>query len=226
MISGERGFIGSHMRQYDLPDVLFHCAWHGSRTRNEDQTPNILMSLKYIVKAHDAGIERFVLLGSQAEDGFGPYSEAKRALKRIMHDTGLNFVWAKLFSVYGPGDHPDTLISKVIYKLLHNEPIRLTKCETIWDYLYVDDVCKGLQSVALSGIRGTISIGSGEGVHIKDVVLMLRDMINPKAKIIFAGDDLIDYKVANTAHINTIWKPEVTLAEGLKRTVEWQESLY
>jgi nucleoside-diphosphate-sugar epimerase len=231
MITGESGFIGHALKPFDRKDILFHCAWHGrdkiSRTMME-QFKNVEMSKDYFNRAIDKGITKIIALGSQGEQYDDAYGIAKRATKdalmQVAENTGICTIWARLYSVYGPRDHPTTLISSTIHRLLESIPISLTESKTQWDFLYIDDAIRALIALADEvNTTGEYSIGAGYGTEVRSVIEFLRDELNPNCPIEFFGKDRVSECVADISNIlaDTTWEPTFTIEAGLKRTIKW-----
>jgi nucleoside-diphosphate-sugar epimerase len=112
--------------------------------------------------------------------------------------------------------------------LLSNERPPLSSGRRPADWVYVDDVVRGLLRVATApDIEGrTVDLGSGTLVPVRDVVLQLADIIRSDVEVTFG--DLPDrpfeqVRCADLADTRARigWEPEVSLSEGLKRTVAW-----
>ena len=120
-----------------------HLGWEGSgsanRTNPEIQARNIGYALEALGAAARLGCTRFLFSGSQAEYGIAdglmredspchPVSEygkdklevCRRVGERAA-ELGITYLHARIFSVYGPGDHPWSLD---VYKrqVLRNPP--------------------------------------------------------------------------------------------------------
>ena len=108
--------------------------------------------------AKASGCMKFVGAGSQAEYGvihgraseaaavphpFMMYGAAKLAtyhMGRILaKQVGIQFVWPRIYSVYGVGENSGTLISYLIETLKKGETPQLSPCENMWNFLYIDD---------------------------------------------------------------------------------------
>ena len=199
-------------------DALFHLAWAGTigtgRNNAESQMNNIKYTLDATLLAKELGCEVFVGAGSQAEYGhfdkkansetitnpFTLYGAAKLSaghMSRIYaNNLGIKHIWTRIFSVYGPNDDNNTLISYVINELINKRSPDVTKCEQIWDYLYSYDAAKALVLLAEQGKNNkTYCIGSGQNKPLKEYLLELNEIINPKIKINFGAKSYSENQV-------------------------------
>lgn len=134
----------------------------------------------------------------------------------------------RLFSPFGPFDHPARFISQTIIKLLRNEEILIKSPYVVRDYIFIDDVIEAFlvcmkNSNKLSG--EVFNIGSGKQTTIHRVLQLLKSEIKSKSQIKY---DTLSRKENNMwqadikkAKQKLGWYPKTTLTEGLKETVKW-----
>jgi UDP-glucose 4-epimerase len=231
------------------PDVVLDLGWGGvSGPDRQDlsQIDNVAATIELVQLAHRARARAFIGLGSQAEygrcaariDELAPvrpttlYGTAKLCAgllaERMCETLGLRFAWLRLFSAYGPKDHPATLVSQLCAALLAGRRFATTAGEQQWDYVYVEDAAEAIARVALEPrASGVYNLGSGRVQTIRSVVEQLRDLIRPGAEIGFGevpyAPDQIMHLEADVDRLRraTGWEPETTLEAGLERTVTW-----
>ena len=231
------------------PDTVIHLAWKGviNNDRNDpSQTDNIAPSLALVKMAQRIGVKNWLGLGSQAEYGPQPravdettptapttlYGAAKLrvcvAAQRLCEIYGLRFGWLRLFSSYGPGDHPNWMIPYLIEKLLNGERPSLTAGGQLWDYIYVADAAEAIAAVARTpGASGVFNLGSGRAESLRKIVENIRDRIDPRLPLGFGEipyrPDQVMRLEADISRLRaaTGWAPRTPLSTGLARTIEW-----
>lgn len=232
--------------------LFFHLAWSGSTgiQRNDPlaQYPNIAHTMKAVEVAHALGCEAFVGAGSQAEYGRheaplrpdtptypeSAYGQAKLCagqLSRMYAERlGIRHEWARIVSVYGPGDGPNTLVSYVIRTLLQGGKPLLTACGQTWDYLYVDDAARALLGMAEHGKNGeTYVVGSGVARPLASYVETLRSKIDETASLGFGevpyAESQIMHLCSDIEHMERDFgfKPRVNFEEGSEHTILWMQ---
>jgi len=136
---------------------------------------------------------------------------------------GLKTVVARPFSVYGPGLRRQ-VVWDILTKLHQKNPPMLhgTGGETR-DFVFVEDLCRALIAVAAEG-KGLYNVCSGQETTIAELALRLAKLsgVEPLrfSGVGRPGDPerwLGDYSSLATLG----WRPQVTLDEGLRRTVAW-----
>ena len=164
-----------------------------------------------------------------------PYSASKAASDHFVmsyHNTyGLPVVITNCSNNYGPRQHVEKLIPKTISNIMSNKKIPVYgKGENIRDWIYVEDHCKGILDIFYGGKIGEKYNIGGE-CEVKNI-----DLIKMIIKLMGASEDLIEfvddrpghdlrYAIDNAKIKNTVaFKPQHTLEEGLKKTIEWYES--
>jgi UDP-glucose 4-epimerase len=138
-------------------------------------------------------------------------------------------VTARIFMTYGPGQRDLTkLVPYVIVSLLQGQAPRLTSGGRLVDWIHVDDVVDGLVALALAPAveRRTIDLGSGALVSIRAVVEHLVTLTGSPLEPLFGAvpDRALELtRAADTtaAYARLSWKPAISLADGLARTVDW-----
>jgi UDP-glucose 4-epimerase len=232
------------------PDVIFHLAWNGvgSEARNSpvQLIQNVSSTLKMLELCHLSGCPVFLGLGSQAEYGIAQgvldeasacnpvtaYGVAKTSLSLLATKFGeitkTRILWFRLFSAYGPKDDPNHLLPDLIVSLLNGACPPLTLGEQKWDYLYVEDAVEALVAAAMSpNAHGIFNLASGEVHSLRDVIESARNEIDPDIVLQFGE---LPYRPDQVMHLEgkvsrlkcaTGWRPQVSLADGLKRTVAW-----
>lgn len=231
------------------PDTLLHAAWTGvaGADRNDPrQIANIAATADLLETTIAAGIESFIGLGSQAE--YGPqnskldeqapvepttlYGHSKHAACRVTESMcrlrQLRHAWLRVFSIYGPRDNPAWLIPSLIAKLNRGEVPELTKCEQIWDFLYIDDAADAAVAVLESAsAAGIYNLGSGQARPLRETVTLLRDIVRPGAEL---GIGRLPYRPDQVMHLEadmtrlrdaTGWAPKTKLRRGLEETAQW-----
>ena len=85
----------------------------------------------------------------------------------------MEYVHCRIFSVYGAGDHPWTLVSQCIDSFLADQNVDLSSCEQTWNFLYVDDAVYMMYLLGLCELyeKDTIyNIASADTRPLKDFV--------------------------------------------------------
>jgi len=230
------------------PDTVFHLGWAGvsSVHRNDAalQLGNVRFAVELAQLCADCRTPRFIGAGSQAE--YGPkdllitesecptpttlYGAAKLSAcvmtQRIMELSGLHHAWLRIFSTYGPGDNPDWLLPSLIRQLFKGQRPQLTACEQTWDYLHVDDAAVAFERVAATGARGIFNLASGMEVPLRQIVLQIRDTINPAIELCFGAvpyrpDQVMRMQVSTRRlQLMAAWQPSTMLSDGLVHTIQ------
>lgn len=230
------------------PEIVIHAAWSGvdnaSRSDRSQISDNVPASCALIEACIQAGVRKFVGIGSQAEYGrlagrisertptepTSLYGSAKLAVMRLSSQlaaqSGMPFAWMRLFSTYGPGDNANWLIPSLVEQMLDGKRPRTTLGTQLWDYLYIDDVASGILAVANEErATGTFNLGSGEPVPVRSIVEAIRDRVAPAMALVFGeipfGPTQIMHMEADITRIKDLanWSPRVDLATGLDLTI-------
>ncbi len=173
----------------------------------------------------------------QPDDIHGPYNFSKYFLllagRSYRLQYGLNSVHLVFTNVYGPGDRGKSgYVIPSLIKRIEDSKNGGTDLE-VWgsgiatrDFLYIDDAVDAI-ILALQKYDSPdpLNIGSGKETSIKEIAQSLCELLNFKGNLRWLSEKpegqlrrLLDI----TKAVETIgFFPKTTIAEGLKRTVEW-----
>jgi dTDP-glucose 4,6-dehydratase len=160
-----------------------------------------------------------------------PYAASKAGgdhLARAYHVTfGLPTVVLRPSNTYGPYQYPEKLIPRFLTNALEGRPLPLFGDGlNVRDWLYVDDLCRAVETALLRGRPGGVyNVGGGCELTNLDVARGILEALDaPRDLIQLVGDRPgHDRRYAmDSSLVRALgWAPEVPFAEGLKRTVRW-----
>ena len=134
---------------------------------------------------------------------------------------------------YGPKQHPEKLIPKLIYNILNNKPLPIYgKGKNSREWIYVEDHCEALLKVFLKGQKGEFyNIGSNKNLNNLEVS---KELINVSKKIIKLGKKVkiqfvkdrpghdLRYALNSNKIKNQLgWSPKTNFRQGIKLTFDW-----
>jgi dTDP-glucose 4,6-dehydratase len=163
-----------------------------------------------------------------------PYSASKSGadlLALAYHKTyGLPVMITRSSNNYGPYQHPEKFIPKLILKALLNKPLPIYgDGKQVRDWLYVIDNCEAIDLILQKGRAGKIyNVGAGEEkTNIEVVKAILKMLGKPEKLITFvkdrpAHDRRYSLDCSETNQLG--WKPKTRFHEGLRKTVDWYVS--
>ena len=134
---------------------------------------------------------------------------------------------------YGPRQHPEKLIPKLIYNILNNKSLPIYgNGKNSREWIYVTDHCKALFKIFKEGKIGEFyNIGSNKNFNNIEITKNLLDIakkylkIGRKVKINFIkdrpGHDLRYALNSNKIIKNLNWKPLINSKKGLEKTFLW-----
>lgn len=166
-----------------------------------------------------------------------PYAASKAAadmLVRAWHKTyGLNAVITRCCNNYGPRQHPEKLIPRMITNALAGEKLPVYgKGQQRREWIHVEDHARGVMDAFERGRAGGIyHLGSGEERRNITLVQSLCDQLAQKKpgtdyqKLITYVEDRLghDYRYAlDISSAKAIgFTPQVSFAEGMNATIDW-----
>ena len=178
--------------------------------------------------------------GSRVEGSFAetdvlnpssPYSASKAAadlLVNAYHVTyGLEVTVTRSTNNYGPNQHPEKLIPRLITNSLRGKPLPIYGSgQNIRDWIFVDDNCGAILTVLEKGEKGQIyNIGGGnERKNLEIAKEILRCLSLPEAMIEFVPDRPghdFRYSIQCSKVQRLGWRPQVGFEEGLQKTIDW-----
>lgn len=134
---------------------------------------------------------------------------------------------------YGPRQHPEKLIPKLIYNSLHNLPFLIYgKGKNSREWIFVKDHCEALYKIFLKGkIGSSYNIGSGidlTNLQVSSTLLKVAKKfikIGSKTKIKFVKDRPgHDHRYAldsKKIKKEIKWKSKTSFKDGIKITINW-----
>ena len=134
---------------------------------------------------------------------------------------------------YGPRQHPEKLIPKLIYSILNNKSLPIYgKGLNSREWIYVEDHCEALIKVSEKGKIGNFyNIGSNLNLNnlaiTKNLLKIAKSKIkvgkNVKIKFVKdrPGHDLRYALNSGKIIKNLKWKPKIGILKGLEKTLNW-----
>ena len=134
---------------------------------------------------------------------------------------------------YGPKQHPEKLIPKLIYNILNNKPLPIYgKGTNSREWIYVKDHCEALINVFQKGKVGEFyNIGSNKNLNNLEICKRLikiskkLHLQDKNVKIIFIkdrpGHDIRYAPNSNKIKNKLKWQPKTNFEKGIKLTFDW-----
>ncbi len=173
-----------------------------------------------------------------------PYSASKAAGDHLVfsyiNTYRLPLIVTNCSNNYGPNQHREKLIPKVIYNALNNKNIPVYgKGDNIRDWIYVDDHCDALIEIIKSTTEHShFNIGGEHELKNIDLIHQICDALSKKMNSISDYKSLIrfvddrpghDYRYAINNNLilkNTNWKPSKSFTEGISDTIDFYLNKY
>ena len=166
-----------------------------------------------------------------------PYAASKAASDHLVSSYvrtyNLPAIVTNCSNNFGPKQHPEKLIPKLIYNILNNKPLPIYgKGRNSREWIYVKDHCEALIKVFLKGKIGQFyNIGSNKNLNNLEVTKKLikesKKKINlgNKVKIKFIkdrpGHDIRYALNSNKIKKELGWYPKINFSKGIKLTLDW-----
>ena len=166
-----------------------------------------------------------------------PYAASKAASDHLVSSYirtyNLPAIVTNCSNNYGPKQHPEKLIPKLIYNIMNNRPLPIygkgTNCR---EWIYVKDHCEALIKVFEKGKIGEFyNIGSNKNLNNLQVT---KELLKNSKKIISLGKkvkinfvkDRPGHDVRYALNSNKIkkklkWRPKTNFSKGIQLTINW-----
>ncbi len=212
---------------------------------------NITGTLNMCQAAKDCGTSRIIVTSTSEVYGTAqyvpidekhprqpqsPYSATKigadAIAKSFYNAFGLPVVIARPFNTYGPRQSARAIIPTIISQIANGaKEIKVGDLSPTRDFNFVEDTCRGFLALATTdGLEGEeINIATGTEISMKETLQLIAELMNSDVRYVVDPDRIRPAKsevfrlCGDNTKITTLtdWRPQVTLREGLKRTIEW-----
>ncbi|NKB63162.1 MAG: SDR family NAD(P)-dependent oxidoreductase [Gammaproteobacteria bacterium] len=164
-----------------------------------------------------------------------PYSATKIAADALAQSFynafELPVTIARPFNTYGPRQSARAVIPSVIIQLLGKDRINAGDLSPTRDFNFVSDTCKGFITLAScdAAVGEVVNIGSNSEVSIADTIALIAELMGKEVEVSQEAQRMRPEKSEvfrlhcdNSKIISmTGYQPEVSLREGLQRTIDW-----
>ena len=189
-------------------DGFFHFAWGGVNRGEIDspqvQSRNVAMSLDCLRGASRLGCYIFMDAGSRVEYGtpaapfredlecspVNAYGQAKwefyQKAAPLSGMLGMAFFHLRFFSVYGPGDHPWSIISTLTRELPRGEKVSLSACRHLWNFMYIQDAVQAVYELYRHGHENPsaiVNVAGGDTRPLKAFVEEIHEIAGGRGEL-------------------------------------------
>ena len=224
-----------------------HIGWDGAgsdnRTKRDVQQRNVTYALDAVEAAAALGCHRFLFTGSQAEYGVWhrtvaedtpchPVSEYGKAkvdfcekAKILCKQKNMEYIHTRIYSVYGPGDHPWSLVQSCLRTWQQGGSMKLGECTQNWNFLYIDDAAAALVSLLTEAPAGVYNIGSSDTRPLRSYIQEMYALCGYRGSYSYGerpqnaeGPADLMPDISRILQ-ETSWRPARTFAEGIYETL-------
>lgn len=235
----------SRIMKETAPDTVFHLASQVQTShRPEDVRPMVESSVLFGAELLEAmagnRVFNIVNTGTYAQHyedrAYGPtclYAALKKAFEDVLRYyvdcAGFKAITLTLFTVYGPGDHRNWLLSQLDGAYREGRTLPMSPGGQLLDMVYVGDVVDAyiaaaglLRDNAVHG-HEEYALSSGVPLSLKKIVAEYRRVTGRDVKVEWGGRPYKKIEIMapwRTGKALPGWRPVTTLADGLGKTVE------
>lgn len=196
-------------------DLVIHAAWYAEPGKYLQASQNIdclMGSLSLAKGAAKSGVKRFLGIGTCFEydltlgvlsvdtplKPLTPYAAAKAALyfslSQWLPTQSMQFVWCRLFYLYGEGEDTRRLVPYIRNQLEKGNPAELTSGKQVRDFLDVAEAGEMISNVALGEQTGVVNICSGVPITVKQLAEQIANEYGRQDLLMFGmrQDNLVD----------------------------------
>ncbi|MDE6298306.1 MAG: NAD-dependent 4,6-dehydratase LegB [Muribaculaceae bacterium] len=212
---------------------------------------NVKGTLNICQAAKAAGVERLLVTSTSEVYGTAryvpidenhpkqpqsPYSATKigaDAIALSFHNAfGLNVTVVRPFNTYGPRQSARAIIPSIITQIASGiREIKVGDLSPTRDFNFVEDTCRGFIAIAKSPLTVgmEINIATQNEVSMETTLKTIARLMDADVKWVVdperlrpAGSEVFRLLGSNEKITSlTDWRPQVSLEEGLKRTIDW-----
>ncbi len=162
----------------------------------------------------------------------GVYDEAKRFAEALtyayhrFHNVDIRIV--RIFNTFGPRmrAYDGRVVPTFINQALKREPLTVYgKGDQTRSFCYVSDLIEGIYKLLNSENAELVNLGNQEEMTILEFAKMIMRIVNVDCEIVYkelpVDDPHVRQPNISLAKKLLDWEPEVSLEEGLKKTIEY-----
>jgi nucleoside-diphosphate-sugar epimerase len=162
------------------------------------------------------------------------YGQSKLAGTRLLvgacHRFGLGGVTARLFTVYGPGEHAGRLLPSLLETACTQAPLALTNGKQRRDFTYVEDVAEGLLGLGQARARPgeIVNLATGRLTTVRSFAETAADMLAMPPRLLRFGALPTRAEEMNHAEVNVDrlrrlidWLPPTSPVDGIRKTIQF-----
>ena len=159
-----------------------------------------------------------------------PYAASKKAAETLAYTYhylhGIDVSIVRYFTVYGPAGRPDMSIFRFIRRIAEGERIVVFgDGSQSRDFTYVEDIARGTIAALRPLGYETINLGGDRPVGLREIIRQIATLLGKEPQIEYRPVHPADVP-ATWANIDKArrvleWSPQVSVEEGLRRSVEW-----
>jgi dTDP-glucose 4,6-dehydratase len=165
-------------------------------------------------------------------DPSSPYSATKAAGDLLVsahhHTYGTEAVICRGSNNYGPRQYPEKLIPLAVLNAIHGDRLPVYgDGRQVRNWLYVEDFCRGIQTVLERGRPGeTYNVGGPDECENIDVVRRILELTSRDESLIEHVTDRPGHDMRYSLSSQKLrdelgWEASVRFDDGLARTVDW-----
>ena len=197
-------------------DIIIHLAWYAEPGKYLESPLNLVClsgTLDFAHSAAKSGVKKFVGIGTcfeydltksdplEIDSPLNPlflYSTSKVAaflsLSKYFENEGIDFLWNRIFYLYGEGEDDRRLIALLRNKLSSGNSIDLTSGDHVRDFLDVETAGSLIAESALGLNIGPFNVCSGKGQSIRQLAEKIADKYGRRDLLNFGArkDNLSD----------------------------------
>ncbi|KYG63073.1 hypothetical protein AZI86_15245 [Bdellovibrio bacteriovorus] len=201
-------------------------------------------------EARKNGIKAFIHTGTSSEYGQNcnyakedqtPHANSLYSLAKIQCHNLISYygktlnvpaMTLRLFSIYGPGEHPRKLIPHICSSILENHPLTLSDPETSRDFVHIYDalemILDGLLGIQPQDYGEAYNVCTGEQTSLKNVADILAKEFDFKnlrwSSGVAKSWDLKTWVGSTEKTFKRFgWQAKISFAAGLKQTLEYYQ---
>jgi UDP-glucuronate 4-epimerase len=208
---------------------------------------NVRLTHRLLEAALKAGVSRLVYASSSSVYGnrqsyptretdlpapVSPYGVTKLAGEHLCRlyavERGLPTASLRYFTVYGPRQRPDMAMHRLIEAAVDGSSFPLYgDGSQIRDFTYVGDVVRANLKAATAQVPPGVvfNVAGGGATTLAEVISLVEELVGASIRLERKGDQAGDvFRTGGSAELAGEllgWEPNVPLAEGLSRQVEW-----